>query len=259
MGILSDIFAEEGKSVELAKELSQSEERVAIPFDLVERIFELYCLDYTFSAIARDVGVVVSTVSKYVNSGDSDRGIPPLRERRRDVYLQAIQDKNGEMAIRFRNLLKVAVDSATVTGSRFIERVEAAKELEDSSLYESGNETVLAAKNQKAYNPDSKSLARILGVAANVLAVGGKMFQEGSPSINVNTQAQAGVSQQLSLGPAEVIVDHFNNLRGCVDSEATGEIAEIIKKISLGSENAENVENIGNSEIKKANIKEEED
>jgi len=240
LGLLSKFRNEEEKNKELADRLAKPDleaiERIPIPFDLVEKIFELYCLDHTFSGIARELNVSVMTVSKYVNHGDPSRDVPPLKARKAEVYAQAMRDKNGEMVLKLRQIMNVAAEVVESTGKRFAARVNAAKELEDPSVY-TGDQAIRTATEAKAFNPDSEDLLRVFKAATEVLNAGGKMFQqESGPSISVNATSQAN-SQAVSLGPAEVILEHFNEVRESQeDSLNVNAVADIVKKLSLKSE-----------------------
>lgn len=239
MGIFAKMDEERRNNEALAKKLEfETTERVAIPFEVVEKIFELYCLDYSLSAIAKELKINYATVSKYVNHGDSSREIQPLQQRKADVYKRAMEEKNGEMVLKLRQIMNTASDVVETTGKRFIDRVQAAKELEDPSLYDDGMRSVRQATEAKAYNPDSKDLARVLGAATEILKTGGSMFESSSPSLHINASSQANAASQIvSQGPIEVILEHLEGVREQqTETKNINVVADIIKKISLKSE-----------------------
>src|SRR5210317_260143 len=66
-----------------------------LPLITVDRMFELYCQDYTPPSIAEIVGISHATVLRYVNDGDPKRSIEPFAQRRARL-LKAVFDRGDE-------------------------------------------------------------------------------------------------------------------------------------------------------------------
>lgn len=97
----------------------------------IDHLFDLYCKDITVRDMAEDLGISPSTVQKYIDVGDKQRGIEPLRARRQRLVQSALELQDGKLAERMSRSTELAVEAFSTSTKRLLERYGAAKRLSD--------------------------------------------------------------------------------------------------------------------------------
>lgn len=242
-------FGRGDEQVEKLKELKEAQashksdrgvtNQKTIPLEDIDRMLEMYCLEFPIVDIAKEIGITSATVHKYIRDGDPKRSIKPLRERRAEVFKRVMEDRDGVVAMSIIRLLKTSVGAAEATGKRVTERILAAHKLEDEALYAPGNEEKRIAAEVAAYNPDAGDFNRVILAAAKAAEVSGKLFigDKSNPktSVSVNASSDA-TAQSLSIGDGSEVLEHFAMVRKAQDSADYQEtIPAIVKSLAEGS------------------------
>lgn len=212
--------------------------RYRIPLDVVERMFELYCQEYTIRAISEEVGAAVPTVQKYINEGDPERQIDPFRERRARVLQALFTQKEEAITKRMSQHSKLNSAGFGQAAARLIKRYQAAEALDDTSA--------LSAKERAFYErialePDLSDVSMFHRNSMDLMRLSLGLRDLVSPvNINVsqNQQQEQAQGTKVSVkdeGDVEIVYEHIQALARSKEKDQHT-VASAVKRTSLRSE-----------------------
>lgn len=175
--------------------------RNRVAFDEVEKIFELYCDDWTVTAISKELGISPLTIQRYIDYGNPNRAIEPLRLRRLRVYKRAAALKDDSLAERISENIEIAVKVFGDSGRRFVKRLAAVEMLEDTEGVLTPDELDVAAKI--AYEPSTDDYVKFHRVSSEWVSMLNTPVQDGCKSIlnvNVNQMQQQEAATEATNG-----------------------------------------------------------
>jgi len=211
--------------------------RRRIPLDVVERMFELYCQEYPVRAIAEETGAAVPTVTKYINEGDPERQVEPLRDRRARV-LQALFAQNEE-ALNKRMSHHTKLNSAGFgqAAARIIRRYQAAEALDDATLL---SDKERALYERIALEPDLADVSTFHRNSMDLMRLSLGLRDTAPVNINVSqnqeqTQDQGADISVKDQGDIEIVYEHIQALSRAGEKDEKI-VANTVKRASLRTE-----------------------
>lgn len=228
------------------KSKKERREAKALPSDTVALMFELYCKEYSRKEIAREAGVSVSTVSKYINKGYTDL-YEPFKVRRARIIAAATSVQDGKLLQRLSAYQSFGGQYLNAMGQRMLSRVEASKALDNPALWQDEENLTRDLLERIAYEPDPKDVESAMKMNTHLLELAlrttGALEERAGVQVNVQQNNNASASSESSAASEasaralDAAHDFLDNAGKKVAGVAA--VADMVKEASLASEREE--------------------
>jgi len=199
----------------------------------IDHLFDLYCKDTTVRDMAEDLGISPSTVQKYLDQGDPQRGIEALKARRQRLVQSAMALQDGKLAERMSNSTALAAEAFSMSTKRLMERYEASRRLDDSrDLLEWEKERL----ERIALEPDLGDMNAFHRVQYDLFKLAREMVHgpmtKGGVTVNLSQAQNQGVATLLSDSDVGLVYEHIQDLASLTstDQQKIGRVVETLSE-----------------------------